>query len=102
MKRNQYKTEFDLQWEEILREFDWEKVRDVMKHLNWTYFSLERVPTIGDLVIMAKSLCYDARDTYLSGNGEESEYSSGGFSANYDGECLCLRFVVEKWTTCHE
>ena len=86
---------------QLLSGFDFDKVHKVMKHLGWTWCSVEEdgVPNHAELVIAAQrhlSHVYDSMD-YCS----ENSVSSGGFCVHAkkydDGEILLeLKFVVES------
>lgn len=82
---------FNEQWGEIGESFDWEKVHKTMKHLNWTWWNTEGVPSIFQIIEKARGLCEDA---YISGYS-----ATGGFQASYDKETnrLKLEFVVSNW-----
>ena len=89
--------------DEIVENFNWDKVYRTMDALGWTWVDSEgETPSIGRLITTATRLLRDAYDgavkeqeTYLSG--------TGGFEAVcfVDGEDgiyrLELRFVVTSW-----
>jgi hypothetical protein len=90
------------QVEDILDEFDFQRVQKVMEALDWNYFdSVDKVPSIGELRKMAR---------YLLGIGYNADpspdyfTSSGGFEVTrymYPGETvkyLTLKFVVTEWS----
>lgn len=94
--------------EDILEEFDFQKVQLVMDYLNWQW-SDKQVPSISDLKETAERLLRNAADLRL---GEyESEHwevaimsGTGGFQATaYCDETktkiimLDLKFVIAEW-----
>lgn len=88
--------------EDILDEFDFEKVKKVMDALEWTYFdSPDSKITISELRKMARRLLT------IVYNEKTSEYTftaCGGFEAErwmFPGDTkkyLTLKFVVAEWT----
>lgn len=88
--------------EDILDEFDFEKVKKVMDALEWTYFdSPDSKITISELRKMARHLLT------IAYNEEPVEYmftASGGFQVGrwmFPGDTkkyLTLKFVVAEWT----
>jgi len=78
----------------ILKNFDFEKVHDVMTHLNWTWYDTDgKVPSIDQLKELAKKLLYHAAE-------KEGFYSSatGGFKATkYENGTLELEFILASW-----
>jgi len=91
------------QIEDLLDEFDFEKVKKVMDCLKWTYHnSPDSEVTIGELRRMARHLLEGA---YNSDPSPEYYTSSGGFDVTrymYPGDCqkyLTLKFVVTEWSS---
>jgi hypothetical protein len=86
----------------ILDEFDFDKVRTVMKALNWTYFDSEEVPTISRIYRMARSLLISA---YTAEPSQEWSTACGGFEVTrymYPGDTekyVTLKFVVTEWSS---
>lgn len=85
---------------EILDEFDFEKVHKVVVALNWKWLTADTnydVPTIGDLRKKARKLLNDVI------NYEKSDVimSAGGFEARRekykDVTQIVLKFVVTQW-----
>lgn len=78
----------------ILKNFDFEKVHNVMAHLNWTWYDTDgKVPSIDQLKELAKKLLYHVAE-------EERFYSSatGGFKATkYENGTLELEFILASW-----
>lgn len=83
------------QIEAILDQFDFYKVHQVMKALNWTWATSDTedgIPTIPELRKTARRLLRDVASSL-----EYSETGTGGFCAERDEEgCLALSFVVEE------
>lgn len=84
--------------EDILDEFDFDKVHEVMTHLHWTWhtdFPPPEVPTVGQLRKRARELMKSLLDQ------KEGGTSTGGFWASkktFDGEPFYrLQFVVSTW-----
>ena len=88
--------------DEIVENFNWDKVYRTMDALGWIWVSSEgETPSIGRLITTATGLLRDAYDgaekeqyTYLAG--------TGGFQAvcYVDGDSMYrleLRFVVASW-----
>jgi hypothetical protein len=91
------------QVEDILDEFDFQRVQDTMKALNWTYHdSADKYPTIGELRKMARRLL-----TYAHTAKPSPEWSTacGGFEVTrymYPGDTekyVTLKFVVTEWSS---
>lgn len=90
------------QIEDLLDEFDFDKVKKVMDYLEWIYFdSPDKQVSIGELRRQARRLLEIAFDaspspTYMTG--------SGGFEVTrdmYPGDAtkyLTLSFVVANWS----
>jgi hypothetical protein len=83
----------------ILDEFDFDKVRTVMKTLNWTYFDSTEVPTVSRIYRMARNLLIAA---YTADPSPEWYTASGGFEVTrymYPGDTkkyVTLKFVVTE------
>ena len=90
------------QIEDLLDEFDFDKVKKVMDLLKWTYHtSPDSEVTTGELRRMARYLLESA---YNSNPSPEYYTSSGGFDVTrymYPGDLqkyLTLKFVVTEWS----
>lgn len=100
--------------ESILDDFDFLKVYDVMKHLNWgwgktseeTGDMVVEVPSLTELRNGARSRIIDAIVNSYEAGGEAWHSSSGGFDAmvffedgKFDSDHLFikLKFVVTEW-----
>jgi hypothetical protein len=77
--------------DEILDEFDFEKVHKVMVALNWTWHSNDGVPSIGDLRRAARELLNDLV------RGEFRCVGTKGFYAYMENGLIGLRFQVTDW-----
>jgi hypothetical protein len=75
--------------DEILDEFDFEKVHKVMVALDWKW--VDGVPTIGDLRRTARELLNDLVRGELRGVG------TGGLYAYMENGLIGLRFEVTNW-----
>ena len=87
--------------EEILDNFDFEKVKKVMDALEWKYWDSEGdTVSIYELRRMARNLL---KDVYNAANSDHWFGGSGGFEVErwmYPGETkkyLYLKFVVAEW-----
>ena len=81
--------------EDILDEFDFGRVQQVMEHLNWTWYDSAGVPTLGHMRKTARRLmreCIKHEDYYTA---------TGGFfvqKRTFDGlPFYRLMFVVSEW-----
>ena len=84
--------------EQIMDNFDFEKVHKAMVALEWEwYFGLDgsRIPSVGALKKRAGELLSNVDDLICEGDTITS--SSGGFEAKYVDGCLSLSFIVEEW-----
>jgi hypothetical protein len=84
--------------EHIMGNFDFKKVRKVMKALNWKWAHSKKMarPKLPELRSMAYSLLRGAADDV---SGPTSHQACGGFIANRDGSTLTLMFSVAEWDT---
>jgi hypothetical protein len=78
--------------DEILDEFDFEKVHKVMVALDWTWHNTDGVPSIGDLRRMARSLLQ-----HVVSSREINTAASGGLTAFMHHGVLGLRFEVSNY-----
>lgn len=78
--------------DEILDEFDFEKVHHAMLALKWGWHSTKGVPEIADLRRMARSLLKEVVEV-----PNLSRVASGGFVAYMEGGVLGLRFEVTSF-----
>jgi len=85
---------------EIIKEFDFEKVKSVMDFLKWTW-NETRVPSTGKLVKEAEKLLNEAWDKALEYK-EDYMVSTGGFKAQayYHNELfrIDLTFELANWS----
>lgn len=92
--------------DEIMNEFDFEKVHQVMEFLGWTWYKgngLNAVPTIEEIKKTTKKHLIDAYEAAVR-NKTTYIIDTGGFEAkayyNDDTNCideLKLTFVLEYW-----
>ena len=77
----------------ILDEFDFERVHKAMVALNWQWHNTDGVPTIGDLRRNARNLLIEVtHDNHVM-------VGSGGFYAYNEDGTLGLRFEVASYET---
>jgi len=101
--------DFDFMLEDIIDNFDFDRVYNVMDYLNWQWATCGGVPTIEELKEKAISLLRDASELRLGGYKDEHHElpiicSTGGFEAK--AWCdedktqivgLELKFVLTSW-----
>ena len=86
------KHNFEYYWEQIEENFEWNKVYQVMKLLDWTW-GLDAdasIPSVDMLKSEARRLCYYAHE-------EQTNISTGGFYAQAYEDGISLSFVLENW-----
>lgn len=79
--------------EQIMENFDFEKVHKVMVALEWEWHfgrGASGIPSVYTLKEEASRLLSDAWMT-------KTTVSTGGFSAVYDDCYITLSFIVEEW-----
>ena len=101
--KNNMKKQLTIQQDkidDIMDNFDFNKVETVMKATNWTWVSTHGVPVEHELRKQARELLKSVSQHYVSELGFRYAISTGGFKATkyYDGE-LELEFIVAKWDT---
>ena len=81
--------------DEIVDNFDFERVKDTMDALNWGWATTRgEVPEISDMKALVRSLF---KDLFYH---ESTQVATGGFVANRDDDDnLELSFVVANWYT---
>ena len=82
--------------EDILENFDFECVHDVMKYLNWEWKPCNGVPTIYQLIKYARKLLESVAESY----NKEGQYHCtccGGFNAscNESGDLELAFYIAE-------
>lgn len=77
--------------DEVLDNFDFDKVKKAMDALNWIWIGCDGVPAIYDLRKQSRRLLKDAIEKNLS------LVSTGGFRAGYNDNILSLDFIVTEW-----
>lgn len=93
------------QIEDILDNFDFDKVKKVMDHLQWLWFDTVGVPEISDLRKHARRLLTEVGEEVMKNNEipAESNIATGGFRAKayrYDDTgkiYFRLAFEVSSW-----
>jgi len=95
-------SDHDAIWE-VLENFDFDRVHDVMTYLGWLWTSSDqpRVPDINELRNAARERCIHAIEASRK-QGKEVFLSCGGLEAtaeiDEDGKTwLALKFVVTDW-----
>lgn len=78
--------------DEILDEFDFEKVHRVMVALDWQWYGMDMSPSIGDLRRQARSLLKQVVD-----GKDLRQVSSGGLTAYMENGVLGLRFEISSY-----
>lgn len=101
--KNNMKKQLTIQQDkidDIMDNFNFNKVETVMKATNWTWVSTHGVPVEHELRKQARELLKSVSQHYVSELGFRYAISTGGFKATkyYDGE-LELEFIVAKWDT---
>lgn len=89
---------------DIINNFDFQKVHDVMKHLNWTWYP-KGIPTVDNIIFGAREKIESVIKVCLLEAKPDEEYfvSSGGLKAtaikNEYGQItfLQLEFVLTSW-----
>lgn len=83
---------------EIIKEFDFNKVKKIIDFLEWTWAG--DIPTIKEIKKSAIDHLNDAFDICWQYNSEEAHSSSGGLKATYfKNSGFQLQFVLEEWST---
>ena len=77
--------------DEVLDNFDFDKVKKAMDALNWIWIGCDGVPSIYDLRKKSRRLLKEAikQNSY--------RISTGGFRAGYSNNVLSLDFIVTEW-----
>lgn len=70
-------SEINAKINQVIKDFDWQKAASVYAALCWTWYEIEGVPTIGDLVVKAIGYMKQAVQIAVA-NQEEGYVSSGG------------------------
>ena len=89
---------------DIINNFDFQKVHDVMKYLNWTWYP-KGIPTVDNIIFGAREKIESVIKVCLLEAKPDEEYfvSSGGLKAtaikNKYGQItfLQLEFVLTSW-----
>lgn len=78
--------------DEILDNFDFERVHNVMVHLDWEWSSTAGVPGISNLRKRSRELLRD-----VAYSKEYHSVRAGGLEASKEDGELSLKFVLECW-----
>ena len=95
---------YDIIETDIMDCFDFKKVKDIMDHMDWTWYGTEGVPQIWEIRQKARQLLRDAYHGLLS-EDTYPEYTTGtgGLVATayrdsiVDTVYFKLQFVLEAW-----
>lgn len=77
----------------IIQGFDFEKVHNVMKFLNWTWWHIGQPPSVDDLKKEATKLLeelYDSEYTYIK---------TGGFKVTKYEDHISLEFIITDYSS---
>lgn len=95
--------------EEVIENFDFEKVHEVMKMLNWKWDGdnpgeLPTIPTVEKMKEVVKDLFRSMEDQIAKGVAKSGTWTdctstgiAGGFRATIDGDVYTLEFVLEEY-----
>ena len=87
--------------DEILDEFDFQKLHTAMMAVGWEwYFDKENygVPNVRTLVREAEILLLRVIDKRLNEGAKNTTVGTGGFNAWVEGDTIGLNFTIESWT----
>lgn len=87
------KKPFDEYWEQILENFEWEKVYQTMKALDWTWYMKDGKDGIPSIDTIQQQAQRHLVSTYKTGYS----CSSGGLYSRWRDDALELLFIVESW-----
>lgn len=87
---------------EVVNNFDFEKVQDVMQYLNWTWADAEKgVPELYELKEKATDLLIDSYEELIKNKKQEFFIGSGGFEASAwkedDNYFFNLKFILTEF-----
>lgn len=85
-------------FEEILNEFDFNKVKQVMDYLEWTWYDTDGVPNIKEMKNSCWRLFEHVLSRYLNSKSK-CIISSGGFKITLFKEYILLEFIVAELDT---
>lgn len=89
----------DEQIDEIMEEFDFEKVRNVMLHLKWRWL-YEGIPSVEDIKEESRRLLVDSYDSCYKHEQDNCSIGCGGLKATYHmNRGFNLEFILESWET---
>ena len=91
------KTEtFEQKWKEIEEKFDWNKVYQTMKLLDW-HWQNKGIPSISELKKTAYELLKDAVKYSKKPEANSATAGAGGFRATCENGDLSLEFILESY-----
>lgn len=86
---------------DVINNFDFEKVQDVMQYLNWTWADAENgVPELYEIKEKATDLLIDSYEELIKSKEKEFFVGSGGFEASVwkdNDYFFSLRFVLTEF-----
>jgi hypothetical protein len=90
---------------EIMNEFDFDKVHKCMVGMGWTWFSakgIDGIPSVSEIKLTAHRLLSDLATEYLR-NGKTGYIGTGGLQVAYihKDDFIELKFVVTEWNDIH-
>ena len=88
----------DKRIEDVIKNFDFVQVHKVMQHLDWIWhdsLSEDKVPSVGELVLVAQGLMEKA----IECGTKDTEIACGGFQVQYVEGSLNLMFVLTEYFT---
>jgi len=86
--------------ENIIKNFDFERVHKVMEHLEWFWYTSQtdnKVPSIGELMLNAKDLMERTYAEAVERRINRTALGCGGFQASYEDGIMNLQFVLDEW-----
>lgn len=90
-------------YKEVDENFDWKRVRKVMKFLDWWWTPTGKVPSKKQLKEEVYKLSVEAFTKCKNNNKSKWTIATGGFYVTYcdDSKNLDVSFVLEGWDTVH-
>lgn len=90
---------FEEQIEEVMENFNFERVHSVMKYLKWSWH-IEGVPSIEMIKNEAKRLLIEVYNSCHKYGENQWSIATGGFQVVYKvNKGFSLEFVIESWDT---
>ena len=82
-------------FEQVLDEFDFIKIYNIMKFLEWKWHDADENPGVNEMIRNCKRLFQNCLDMYIR-DGERGFSGSGGFEIEINNNHIDLRFVIES------